>query len=78
MTNKGRMKFCRPIYRLLNKQAPELAKKTFLEHASFYVSTSPIRLASSKPSPFAIGILFDLSLSVFFATAQHAVEDVTS
>ena len=34
------MKFCRPTYRLLNKQTPELAKKTFLEHAAFYVSAS--------------------------------------
>jgi hypothetical protein len=32
------MKFCRPIYRSLYKVAPELAKKTFLAHASFYVS----------------------------------------
>ncbi len=32
------MKFCRPIYRLLFKQTPELAKKTFLGHAAFYVS----------------------------------------
>ncbi|WVQ82071.1 leukotriene A-4 hydrolase/aminopeptidase [Cryptococcus sp. DSM 104549] len=33
---KGRMKFCRPVFRLLNEQAPELAKKTFLEHSGFY------------------------------------------
>jgi hypothetical protein len=33
------MKFCRPIYRLLNQQTPELAKKTFLKHAAFYVGT---------------------------------------
>jgi leukotriene-A4 hydrolase len=32
------MKFCRPIYRAINEQAPELAKETFLEHAAFYVS----------------------------------------
>lgn len=32
------MKYCRPTYRALNKVAPELAKKTFLEHADFYVS----------------------------------------
>ena len=31
------MKYCRPVFRLLHKQAPELAKKTFLEHESFYV-----------------------------------------
>ncbi|RSH81372.1 hypothetical protein EHS25_006904 [Saitozyma podzolica] len=36
VTNKGRMKFCRPIYRLLNQQTPELARKTFLKHAAFY------------------------------------------
>lgn len=41
MTNKGRMKFCRPIYRLLNQQTPELARKTFLKHAAFYVGTDP-------------------------------------
>ncbi|WWC63102.1 leukotriene A-4 hydrolase/aminopeptidase [Kwoniella dejecticola CBS 10117] len=34
--NKGRMKFCRPVFRLLNEQTPELAKKTFLKHANFY------------------------------------------
>ena len=38
--NKGRMKFCRPVFRLLDKVDPELAKKTFKEHASFYVSFS--------------------------------------
>ncbi|NXD32286.1 LKHA4 aminopeptidase, partial [Spelaeornis formosus] len=36
VVNKGRMKYCRPVFRLLHKQAPELAKKTFLEHESFY------------------------------------------
>ena len=51
------MKFCRPIYRLLNKQAPELAKKTFLEHASFYVSTSLVKLGSSESISFPIGNL---------------------
>ncbi|WWD18897.1 leukotriene A-4 hydrolase/aminopeptidase [Kwoniella shandongensis] len=34
--NKGRMKYCRPVFRLLNEQTPELAKKTFTDHASFY------------------------------------------
>ncbi|WWC71745.1 leukotriene A-4 hydrolase/aminopeptidase [Kwoniella pini CBS 10737] len=34
--NKGRMKFCRPVFRLLNEQTPELAKKIFLKHANFY------------------------------------------
>jgi leukotriene-A4 hydrolase len=34
------MKFCRPIFRLIDKVDPELAKKTFKQHASFYVSTS--------------------------------------
>jgi leukotriene-A4 hydrolase len=38
VTNKGRMKFCRPIYRLLLDVNPELAIKTFKDHASFYVS----------------------------------------
>lgn len=32
------MKYCRPVFRLLHKQAPELAKKTFLDHETFYVS----------------------------------------
>lgn len=32
------MKFCRPIFRLIDKVNPELAKKTFKQHASFYVS----------------------------------------
>ncbi|ORY35363.1 peptidase family M1-domain-containing protein [Naematelia encephala] len=36
VVNKGRMKFCRPVYRLLFQQKPDLAKKTFLEHAAFY------------------------------------------
>lgn len=51
---KGRMKFCRvsrsdwlgvwrannyqPIFRLINEQNPELAKKVFKKHAEFYVS----------------------------------------
>jgi len=34
--NKGRMKYCRPVFRLLHKQAPELAKKTFEAHQDFY------------------------------------------
>ncbi|SPO34784.1 related to leukotriene-A4 hydrolase [Pseudozyma flocculosa] len=32
----GRMKFCRTIFRALNKVEPELAKKTFLDNRSFY------------------------------------------
>ncbi|WOO82539.1 Leucine aminopeptidase 2 [Vanrija pseudolonga] len=36
VVTKGRMKFCRPIFRLLNEQAPELARNTFTEHAAFY------------------------------------------
>lgn len=32
------MKFCRPTYRGIFSQDPELAKKTFLEHKDFYVS----------------------------------------
>ncbi|OCF30838.1 leukotriene A-4 hydrolase/aminopeptidase [Kwoniella heveanensis BCC8398] len=34
--NKGRMKFNRPIFRLLNEQKPELAKKTFMDNESFF------------------------------------------
>ncbi|KLT41494.1 putative leukotriene-A4 hydrolase [Cutaneotrichosporon oleaginosum] len=33
---KGRMKFCRPIFRLLNEQDHVLAIKTFSAHADFY------------------------------------------
>jgi leukotriene-A4 hydrolase len=33
---KGRMKFCRPIFRLLNTQDHALAIKTFTAHADFY------------------------------------------
>jgi hypothetical protein len=33
-----------PIFRLLNEQRPELARKTFLEHATFYVSIPWLRL----------------------------------
>lgn len=38
VTNKGRMKFCRPTYRGIFNQDPELAKKTFMKHVDFYVS----------------------------------------
>lgn len=38
VTNKGRMKFCRPTYRGIFSQDEELAKKTFLKHVDFYVS----------------------------------------
>ena len=34
------MKYCRPVFRLLYKQTPELARKTFLAHQNFYVSVS--------------------------------------
>ncbi|GAA96251.1 uncharacterized protein L969DRAFT_100748 [Mixia osmundae IAM 14324] len=36
VTDKGRMKFCRPIYRGLAKNDLELARRTFLEHEAFY------------------------------------------
>ncbi|ODN78985.1 leukotriene A-4 hydrolase/aminopeptidase [Cryptococcus amylolentus CBS 6039] len=36
VVTKGRMKFNRPVFRLLNEQAPELARKTFEEHKGFY------------------------------------------
>ncbi|CAJ0763134.1 4704_t:CDS:10 [Entrophospora sp. SA101] len=38
VTEQGRMKYVRPLYRLLNKakNGSELAKKTFLENRSFY------------------------------------------
>ncbi|WVO17684.1 leukotriene A-4 hydrolase/aminopeptidase [Cryptococcus depauperatus] len=36
VVNKGRMKFCRPVYRLLYKQVPDLAQQTFKEHEEFY------------------------------------------
>jgi leukotriene-A4 hydrolase len=31
---KGRMKFCRPIFKAVHKVDPELAKETFTAHAS--------------------------------------------
>ncbi len=33
---QGRMKFCRTVYRALNKVEPQLAKKTFTDNRSFY------------------------------------------
>lgn len=45
VVDKGRMKMCRTIYRALYKVAPELAKKTFLAHAGFYVSAINFSLA---------------------------------
>ncbi|CED82437.1 leukotriene-a4 hydrolase [Phaffia rhodozyma] len=36
VTDKGRMKFCRTIYRALFKVTPELAIKTFKAHSGFY------------------------------------------
>jgi len=38
VTEQGRMKFVRPLYRLLNntKNGSSLAKKTFIENRSFY------------------------------------------
>ena len=41
VVNKGRMKFCRPTYRGIFTQDPDLAKKTFLKHVDFYVSIEP-------------------------------------
>ena len=37
VTNKGRMKFCRPTYRGIFAQDPELAIRTFKAHMDFYV-----------------------------------------
>lgn len=42
VVNKGRMKFCRPTYRGIFTQDPELAKKTFMKHKDFYVSISSL------------------------------------
>jgi leukotriene-A4 hydrolase len=42
VVNKGRMKFCRPTYRGIFNQDPELAKKTFMKHKDFYVSISSL------------------------------------
>ncbi|CAG8521677.1 7152_t:CDS:10 [Ambispora leptoticha] len=36
VTEQGRMKYVRPLYRSLNRCNSELAKKTFLENKSFY------------------------------------------
>ncbi|PKC53398.1 peptidase M1, leukotriene A4 hydrolase [Rhizophagus irregularis] len=38
VTQQGRMKYVRPIYRMLKntKKGSDLAKKTFIENKSFY------------------------------------------
>ncbi|EFP83266.1 uncharacterized protein PGTG_09219 [Puccinia graminis f. sp. tritici CRL 75-36-700-3] len=36
VSNKGRMKFARPVYRALFKVEPELARKTFKDNSDFY------------------------------------------
>ncbi|KAA1086418.1 hypothetical protein PGTUg99_004839 [Puccinia graminis f. sp. tritici] len=36
VSNKGRMKFARPVYRALFKVEPELARKTFEDNSDFY------------------------------------------
>lgn len=36
VADKGRMKFARPVYRALFKVEPDLARKTFRDHADFY------------------------------------------
>jgi leukotriene-A4 hydrolase len=33
---KGRMKFCRPVFRLVHKVDPDLAKKTFEKHKTAF------------------------------------------
>jgi leukotriene-A4 hydrolase len=48
------MKMCRTIYRALFKVAPELAKKTFIAHAAFYVRPpSPFSSLTSLQHPIA-------------------------
>ncbi len=52
---QGRMKFCRTIYRALNKVEPELAKKTFLDNKSFYHPIAAAQIEKvSFPAPKTI------------------------
>lgn len=48
---QGRMKFCRTVYRALNKVEPELAKKTFTDNKSFYhpIAAAQIEKVSKTP-----------------------------
>lgn len=67
--SQGRMKFCRTIYRALNKVEPELAKKTFTENKSFYhpIAAAQIEKVSwsrSPLSPFLSGETFDAYVRV--------------
>ncbi|TIB91004.1 hypothetical protein E3Q06_00076 [Wallemia mellicola] len=45
VSRQGRMKFCRPLFRSLNKVDSDTAKKTFLDNQSFYhpIATKQIR-----------------------------------
>lgn len=49
---QGRMKFCRTVYRALNKVEPQLAKKTFTDNRSFYhpIAAAQIEKVSTKNS----------------------------
>ncbi len=49
---QGRMKFCRTIYRALNKVEPELAKKTFTENKSFYHPIAAAMIEKVSLAPF--------------------------
>lgn len=46
VTRQGRMKYCRVMYRALNKVDSELARKTFIEHRNFYHPIAAAMIAS--------------------------------
>lgn len=76
--SQGRMKFCRTVYRALNKVEPELAKKTFTENKSFYhpIAAAQIEKVSflHPPSPFPFGEAFEtteISCVDFVFSSDH-------
>ena len=72
VVTKGRMKFCRPTFRGLFDQNPELAKKTFSENAEFYVSVLLYLSRHSTTSSF--NPCGASNLSAHYA-APHSAED---
>jgi len=46
VSKQGRMKYCRVMYRALNKVDPELAKETFIKHRTFYHPIAAAMIAS--------------------------------
>lgn len=56
VSRQGRMKYCRPLYRALNKVDPELAKRTFRANRSFYhpIAAAMIAIVSTHFSCFLL------------------------